>query len=275
MARFMTIQRKDELTDIATALTRSPWQHCHAGDLRITDPFRSRREGAWQAIRDAQQSQRIDAVLVSPFYEGDMVLASYVLAPLRAYRRGAGGLSRIKVALILPSRPAVTLTNFTRPVKVELIRDLSTQAGLHALLDIAKRRLPAGPNTTVVFVEDGKRARNALRTEVRSGLLGDARAQAVDFDEAHDLLLHIAPPAVVLADTVEEVDGPQNDRTGLGLYLILRTTPRLQDITRVLYSVRLYDDPNLPLEGGIKAFDEVLAESDQLQAELDGFLRNM
>lgn len=273
MACFITIQKSTELRQIAQSLTLAPFYHKHVADIRITDPFRARKK-EWEEIRVALK-RGADAVFVSMFIEQDMPTAAYLLAPFRGLRDKYMHPVKIKVGLIVkpnsPFNPAVLKGT------VDLVRIPSLQPdGCAQLREKVLEILPRNAVGDIFFVDDQQSARDRLRSEMTPAWFGGRRVQVVEFDDAHALLLEQTLPAAIVTDTIEVVNRPQYDHTGLGLYLIVRSTPRLQEVTPILFSMRLFDDLNDPsLSGGLMAFDDVFVDDRDIEIKIDIFLKEV
>ena len=274
MASFITIQENDELERAAKSLTLAPFWHRRVGDVRIANPFRERKQ-AWETIRATLRTSRTDAVLVSMFLERDLLTAAYLLAPLRGYE-AMNAPSTIRIALVLPKDSPFNATTLKGEVAVVSLPELQLKGkGCAQLRERLFEVLSPDADGDILIVEDQPGVRGNLKQEMRMGWFGGKQVHILEFDKAHDLLLTGAKPAAIVTDLIEVVNRPQYDHTGLGLYLIARSTPRLHGTVPVLYSTRTLTNPNDPCPGTLRAFDEVFIQDAMLEARLDAFLKQV
>lgn len=278
--RFTTIQNDTELNKISFDL-QDLYGHSYVQDanIKMSDPFGTREERVkeWGKLQWILENKSLDAVLVSQFIKGDLLTSSYLLAPIRGFK---GGRSNIKIALILDPEPPFSLTALSGVIDLINITYIDAH-GCQQLQRVINKEVPSNLKNSIIFVDDKNEARKTLTLLMTKDKLNNKEIQVMDFDHVHNYIsgceYEQTLPSAIISDTIEDF-GHRAYRvyTGLGLCVVLRSTPRLQNVKPILYSSRFFGDPNDPNPPQeLRAFDEVFVKGNNLEDQLDNFLKKV
>lgn len=239
MAIFTVLDEDGILRSVANQLGKKGLDH---QECRFNPPIKHAFEDRavdWPRLRELFEEERIDGVLVSPFLRKELPTGCYLLAPVRAAERQPTVQFGIKMILIAPDPAKVNLQRLILPLDdVRTILFRTRERDGDRLKQAAQQALGSNsPTGECLIVDDKPEGRDNMKR-----VFPDPHYVAVDFGEAHKMLLHGSVPSLIISDTLEYATG---DMTGLGLVTLLRSTPHLQDVPVILYSEKFYGDADM------------------------------